>query len=108
MGPSSGGGGEDKTLVSPPATTAPPLQLALLGARGSTASQLVAALHLGAPGRPAEAAEDGLRLLSGVIQAPSQAPDGDTTLRAPNTLWLQAGLPLEPSFSRQVRDGAAA
>ncbi len=101
-------GADGQNLVFSPASIAAALQLALLGARGSTASQLVAALHLGAPGRPAAAAEDGLRLLSGVIQAASQDPDGDTTLRAPNTLWLQAGLPLEPSFSHQVRDGAAA
>ena len=42
-----------------------------------------------APGR--HAATDGLRLLSGVL---SQAGDGtNMTLRAPNTMRVQAGLP---------------
>jgi serpin B len=105
-------------LVFSPASVAAALELALLGARGSTADQLVAALHLGG-GDPATAAEEGLRLLSGVVQSAGAAgpPEGSppsadggrpTTFRAPNSLWLQAGLPLESAFSTQVRDAGAA
>jgi serine protease inhibitor len=111
-------GADGQDLVFSPASIAAALQLALLGARGSTASQLAAALHLGHPSDPAGAAEEGLRLLSSLIQAANAHPDSsaspgtgaspDTTLRAPNTLWLQAGLPLEPGFTRPVRDAAAA
>jgi serpin B len=105
-------GADEADLVFSPASIAAALQLALLGARGSTAGQLAAALHLGHSGDPVEAAEEGLRLLSSLIQAASAGPDTgagpDTTLRAPNTLWLQAGLALEPGFTRPVRDAAAA
>jgi serpin B len=101
-------GADGQDLVFSPASIAAALQLALLGARGGTAGQLAAALHLDHPGDPAEAAEEGLRLLSGVIQAATADAGPDTTLRAPNTLWLQAGLPLEPGFSRPVQDAAAA
>ena len=98
---------DGQNLVFSPASIAAALQLALIGARGSTAGQLAAALHLDGPGEPdpAAAAGDGLRLLSGVIQS---ADGAETTLRAPNTLWVQAGLPLEPSFLSQVQDVAAA
>jgi serpin B len=92
-------------LVFSPASIAAALQLALIGARGRTAGQLATALHLGGTD-PAAAAEDGLRLLSEVIQ--TAGAGADSTLRAPNTLWIQAGLPLEPSFTRQVQDAAAA
>jgi serpin B len=105
-------GADQPDLVFSPASIAAALQLALLGARGSTADQLTAALHLSQPGDPAAAAEEGLRLLSSLIQAANTSPDSsaspDTTLRAPNTLWLQAGLALEPGFTRPVRDAAAA
>ena len=39
--------------------------MALCGARGATAAQIAAALHLAGP----DAATDGLRLLSGVLSA---------------------------------------
>ncbi|MBV9793039.1 MAG: serpin family protein [Actinobacteria bacterium] len=116
-------------LVFSPSSVAAALELALLGARGSTADQLVAALHLDGGGDPATAAEDGLRLLSGVVQsaggaAPADGGAGDpasrpgrptpadsgtpATFRAPNSLWLQAGLPLEAAYRDQVRDAGAA
>ena len=98
---------DGQNLVFSPASIAAALQLALIGARGSTAGQLAAALHLDGPSEPdpAAAAGDGLRLLSGVIQS---ADGAETTLRAPSTLWVQAGLPLEPSFLAQIQDVAAA
>jgi serpin B len=96
---------DGQDLVFSPASIAAALQLALLGARGSTAEQLAAALHLDQTD-PAGGAEAGLRLLSEVIQA--AGADAGPMLRAPNTLWVQAGLPLEPSYTRQVQDVAAA
>ena len=96
---------DGQDLVFSPASIAAALQLALLGARGSTAEQLAAALHLDQTD-PAGGAEAGLRLLSEVIQ--TAAADAGPMLRAPNTLWVQAGLPLEPSYTRQVQDVAAA
>jgi serpin B len=96
---------DDQDLVFSPASIAAALQLALLGARGSTAEQLAAALHLDQTD-PAGGAETGLRLLSEVIQ--KAGANAGSTLRAPNTLWVQAGLPLEPGYTRQLQDVAAA
>ena len=107
---------DQQNLVFSPASIAAALQMALVGARGSTAAQLAAALHLG-PADPAEdanppeeadpadAARDGLRLLSTVIAA---GQDPALVLRAPNTLWIQSGLPLAPSFTGSLQDVAAA
>jgi serpin B len=91
----------DNTVFSP-VSIAAALRLALIGARGGTAAQIAAALHLTGP----EAAADGLRLLSAAV---AQAGDdtGAVTFRAPNTMWVQAGLPLEPSFTSQIQDAAA-
>ena len=108
-------GADGQNLVFSPASIAAALQLALIGARGSTASELAAALHLGSAD-PAAAAGDGLRLLSGVIGAAGLAgadtatgdtATGDTIVRAPNTLWVQAGLPLSARFTQAVHDVAA-
>jgi len=90
-----------RNTVFSPASIAAALQMALCGARGTTAAQIAAALHLAGP----EAAVDGLRLLAGELSA---AGDGaDVTLRAPNTMWVQAGVPLSPGFTGQLRDTAA-
>jgi serpin B len=97
-------GARQENLVFSPASIAAALQLALAGARGSTATQLAAALHLGGAD-PAEGARDGLLLLSGAIRA---SQGGALVLQAPSTLWVQAGLPLEDSFTRPLQDVAAA
>jgi serpin B len=96
-------------LVFSPASIAAALQMALCGAGGETAAQLAAALHLGSP----DAAADGLRLLSGVLSAAdgdrgdgSAGDAGDMVLRAPNTMWVQAGLPLSPGFTSRLGDAA--
>jgi serpin B len=96
----------DNTVFSP-VSVAAALRLALIGARGETAAQIATALHLTGPA----AAGEGLRLLSAAVaEAGSAAGGGDraaVTFRAPNTMWVQAGLPLEPSFTSQLRDVAA-
>lgn len=84
----SGGG----NMIFSPASIAAALRMALLGARGETAAQLAATLHLSGP----QVAADGLRLLYARL---AQLGRGDVTFRAPNTMWVQAGLPLLPQFT---------
>jgi len=84
--------GADGNVVFSPASIATALRLALLGARGRTAAQVAAALHLPAP----QEAAQGLAAVSGLIAA---LAGSDLTLRAPNTMWVQSGLPLQPDFT---------
>ena len=94
-------GAAGQNTVFSPASVAAALQMALCGARGATAAQLVAALHLDGPARAA----DGLRLLSDLLSsAGAGGPGGGVIMRAPNTLWVQAGLPLSPGFTGQLVD----
>jgi serine protease inhibitor len=87
-------------LVFSPASIAAALRMTLCGARGATAAELARALHLG---RPAEAA-GGLALLSAALDG----PHGEALVfRAPNTMWVQAGYPIEPSFTATLRQAAA-
>ncbi|HEY2238503.1 MAG TPA: serpin family protein [Streptosporangiaceae bacterium] len=105
-------------LVFSPASIAAALQLALMGARGRTAAQLAAALRLDHTDPPSGAgpvtrARDGLLLLSAAIEAGQSANPGASgspplTLRAPSSLWVQSGLPLEPGFTQPLQDVAAA
>ncbi len=95
--------------------------MALVGARGRTAAQLAAALRLDGAD-PATEARDGLLLLSAAIGAvpigagqgtnpganPDPARDRALILRAPSSLWVQSGLPLEPGFTQPLQDVAAA
>jgi serpin B len=87
-------------LVFSPASIAAALQMALCGARGQTAAQIAAALGLPGP----EAAADGLRLLSRRL---ADLPGDDVILRAPNTMWVQSGLPVQPEFTAALREAAA-
>ncbi len=92
--PSSG------NLVFSPASIATALRLVLLGARGETAGQIAAALHLASP----HEAGPGLRAGSAILR---DLATGDLTLRAPNTMWVQSGLPLEPAFTAALAASAA-
>jgi serpin B len=87
-------------LVFSPASIATALRLVLLGARGETAAQIAAALHLARP----DDAGPGLRAVSGLL---GELAAGDLTLRAPNTVWVQSGLPLEPGFTAALAAAAA-
>ena len=109
-------GADQQNLVFSPASIAAALQMALVGARGRTAAQLAAALRLGGAD-PATRARDGLLLLSAAIDAgpgtnpganPDPARDRTLILRAPSSLWVQSGLPLEPGFTQSLQDVAAA
>jgi serpin B len=87
-------------LVFSPASIATALRLVLLGARGETAAQVAAALHLPSP----DDAGPGLRAVSALLR---DLAAGELTLRAPNTVWLQSGLPLEPGFTAALAAAAA-
>ena len=88
-------------LVFSPASIATALRLVLLGARGETAAQIAAALHLAIPdgAAPALQAAQELQAVSAIL---SDLAAGDLTLRAPNAMWVQSGLPLEPGFTAAV------
>ena len=102
------GAASGSNVVFSPASIAAALQMALLGARGETASELARALHLAGP----EEAAVGLRLLGNVLRGSldraATAGREDFAFRTPNTMWVQSGLPLEPGFLDRIADAAAA
>jgi len=85
--------------VFSPASVASALRMALYGARGQTAAELARVLHL--EGEPDAAS--GLPLAS---VWPGGVP-GSVTLRAPNTVWVQSGLPLRAEFTAALNEAAA-
>ena len=87
-------------LVFSPASIATALRLVLLGARGGTAAEIAAALHLARP----DDAGPGLRAVSALL---GDLATGDLTLRAPNTMWVAEGLPLDPGFTAALAGAAA-
>jgi serine protease inhibitor len=91
---------DDGNLVFSPASIGAALRMALCGARGQTAAEIAAAMGLPGP----QAAADGLRLLSRGL---ASLPGDDVILRAPNTMWLQSGLPVQPRFTAALREAAA-
>lgn len=95
--------------VFSPASVASALRMALSGARGQTAAELARALHLdgslppgGSPGP--DVAASGLYLVS----ARWGGASGSVTFRAPNTVWVQSGLPVRPEFTALLVEAAAA
>ncbi|HEX3389445.1 MAG TPA: serpin family protein [Streptosporangiaceae bacterium] len=93
-------------LVFSPASIATALRLVLLGARGETAAQIAAALHLATPdgAAPAGLAAQELQDVSALL---ADLAAGPLTLRAPNAMWVQSGLPLQPGFTAAVAAAAA-
>ena len=89
--------------VFSPASVASALLMAWFGARGQTAAELARALHL--DGSP-DAAVDALRSLSDMVR--DVTAGGSVTLRAPNTVWVQSGLPVRPEFTACLRGAASA
>jgi Serpin (serine protease inhibitor) len=86
--------------VFSPASVASALRIALCGARGQTAAELARVLHLDEDPKPQDAAATGLRL----ELAPGGAGSGSATFRAPNTVWIQAGLPVRAAFEARLHD----
>ncbi len=94
-------GARGGNMIFSPVSIGAALRMALLGARGETAAQLAGALHLAGPG----SAVDGLRLLSAGL---ARLSSGDVTCHAPNTMWVQARLPLVPEFTAALAGMPAA
>ena len=88
-------------LVFSPSSIAIALRLVLLGARDQTAAQIAAALHAG---RPDQAGPE----LQAVLALLGDLAAGDLTLRAPSTVWVQSGLPLESGFTAALAAAADA
>lgn len=86
--------------VFSPVSVAASLRMALCGAHGQTAAELARVLHQDGPPEAA----DGLRALSAVER--DLTATGSVTFRAPNTIWVQAGLSLLPGFTAQLGDAA--
>jgi serpin B len=96
--------------VFSPASVASALQMALCGAGGSTAAELASALHLdtdpnAGPAAGPDAAAAALRSLEAVARGVPAG--GSVTFRAPNTIWVQSGLPLRPEFTARLSAAAA-
>ena len=88
-------------LVFSPASIGTALRMTLLGARGETAGQLAATLRLAKPQDAAAGLLQTCALLDSLAA-------GDLTLRAPNTVWVQSGLPLQPDFTAALAQAACA
>jgi len=90
------------STVFSPASVASALRMALCGARGQTAAELARVLRLDRSSPPEAVAVSGLSLVSAGLDG------GSAIFRAPNTVWVQSGLPLRPGFTEQLSRAAAA
>ena len=90
------------STVFSPASVASALRMALCGARGQTAAELARALHVDPSSRPEDVAASGLNLVS------AGRDGGSAVFRAPNTVWVQSGLPLRAEFTGRLKQAAAA
>jgi serine protease inhibitor len=90
--------------VFSPASVAGALRIALCGARGQTAAELARVLHLDEDPKPQDAAATGLRLTLTSGGPASGSGSGSATFRAPNTVWIQAGLPVRAAFEARLHD----
>ena len=94
-------GKEAADTVFSPASVASALRMALCGARGQTAAELARVLHLAGCEKPQDVAASGLRLM------PTRPGDGgpgggSATFRAPDTVWIQSGLPVRGKFKARL------
>ena len=96
-------------LVFSPVSVASALRTAWYGARGQTAAELARVLHLDGSPRPEDVATSGLSLAPGAALAGPGGGSGNgaATFRAPNTVWVQSGLPLRAEFTARLRQAAA-
>jgi serpin B len=90
--------------VFSPASVASALRIALCGARGQTAAELARVLHLDEDPKPQDAAATGLRLTLTSGGPARGSGSGSATFRAPNTVWIQSGLPVHAAFKARLHD----
>ena len=86
--------------VFSPASVASALRIARCGARGQTAAELARVLHLDEDPKPQDAAATALRL----TLTSGGTGSGSATFRAPNTVWIQSGLPVHATFKARLHD----
>ncbi len=91
--------------VFSPTSVASALRMALFGARGKTAAELARALHLDGADRQDDVAVSALRLAS--ARRGGGPGSESATFRAPNTVWVQSGLPLRAEFTARLSQAAA-
>jgi serpin B len=91
-------GTQRDNLVVSPVSVALALQMVATGARGTTAGQMAATLHVT---DPAGAGAALLRSLRAAEQDPAN------TLRVADTVWAQRDLPIEPGYADTVRTAFA-
>jgi serpin B len=84
-------------VVFSPASIAAALQMALAGARGDTAAELAAALHVPGP----EAAQEGLAQLAGIRTG------GDLIFRAPNVMWVESAASVRNEYLARLSQAVA-
>jgi serpin B len=89
--------------VFSPASVASALRIALCGARGQTAAELARVLHLDEDPKPQDAAATGLRSAQD-YQTSGGPGAGSAMFRAPNTVWIQSGLPVHATFKARLHD----
>lgn len=91
-------------LAISPASIATALQMAYVGARGQTATEMASALHLNGMS-PQQAAAAASRLLGELAPL---AQDKDELLDLVNSVWVQTRLPLTPAYDAMMRTGFGA
>ncbi|MGH3179012.1 MAG: serpin family protein [Streptosporangiaceae bacterium] len=89
--------------VFSPASVASALRIALCGARGQTAAELARVLHLDEDPKPQDAAATGLRPAQ-AWQTSGGPGTGSATFLAPDTVWIQSGLPVHAAFRARLHD----
>jgi len=89
--------GNTGNLFFSPYSIATALEMTLQGANGTTASEIIQALHL--PSN--EIAQAGIQALHQLFQA---GPDAGYTLSTANRLWVQNNLPMLDSYLSRVQD----
>ncbi len=98
-------GEEVADTVFSPASVASALRMALCGARGQTAAELARVLHLAGYEKPQDVAASGLRLMPtrpGDGGSGGGSGGGSATFRAPDTVWIQSGLPVRGKFMARL------
>ena len=94
--------------VFSPASVASALRMALCGARGKTAAELARALHLDGADRPDDwRSARCVQCQPGGRRVRQRARRGSAMFRAPNTVWVQSGLPLRAEFTARLSQAAA-
>ena len=96
--------GSTGNLAISPASIATALQMAYVGARGTTATEMAKTMHLDRM-TPQQAAAAASHLLD---QLAPLAHDKNQLLDLVNAVWVQKGLPLTPTYDAMMRTGFGA